>query len=250
MPTLRSRAATKTSPFTMTRRARRGFFAALACFTVLAFLLHLNGTLSLGALRILSPADSDFDAQPLLRDGASAGPPLVLVPARNSNRHKHIRPGLVSPDPQLAAANDVSAPAPSDSLQLPDEPPPVSPPPTPRIAFIVLWSPDYRTSNYLPNFFASVGANPSIEVLLVKFDKYRFGGDACERTQAPGVPNLREVCVSLEEYNELHLEYVCGVWGCTQEQKSKAREVMAKRFESDRVRCAMWRLTRGLICAG
>ena len=64
---------------------------------------------------------------------------------------------------------------PSDPVNLPDIPPPPGPPPPPLITFVVLWSPDHRTANYLPNFFASVGANPRIEVLLIKFDKYNFG---------------------------------------------------------------------------
>ena len=77
---------------------------------------------------------------------------------------------------------------------------------TPALTMIVLWSPHKRNEDYLPSFFATVGANPSIDLLLIKFDKYGYENGECERAQAAGVPNVREVCLSMEEYYALHVE--------------------------------------------
>ena len=109
----------------------------------------------------------------------------------------------------------------------------------PKITIIGIWNPGSSTPLYLPNFFASVGANPRIEVLLIKFDKYNFGQAACEQERAPHIKNVREVCVPLEEYYRLHSDYLCREWGCTEEQAKTVAEVVKKRFEDgDRVRAS------------
>ncbi|KAI0033849.1 hypothetical protein K488DRAFT_69605 [Vararia minispora EC-137] len=244
----------------MTRRARRGLLAALACVATvtIVFLLHLNGTISVEALRSIAPGihlRPPSIPPPLAYDDAlpPAPPPAANVDDEIpvlDNKHKDIpspdtEPIFDAPIPP-PHLDDELEPPPFDPSSLPDTPPPAAPPPAPRITFIVLWSPDYRTANYLPNFFASVAANPDIEVLLIKFDKYGFGGDACTRPRAEGFANVREVCLPLEEYHELHLEYMCGVWECTEEQRAQARTVMKKRFEGDRVN-SMFRPFRGVV---
>ena len=113
--------------------------------------------------------------------------------------------------------------------------PRVSSRPTPRMTLIVLWSPQDRDDSYLPNFFASAGANPSLDVLLIKFDKYDLGANHCETPRAAGVPNVREVCVDMDEYWDLHIDWLCAEWGCDARMRETARDVMVRRLPADRV---------------
>jgi hypothetical protein len=148
-------------------------------------------------------------------------------------------PDLPPPLIPFPALVDSSGSTYHDPLQLPEVPPPAPAPLPPRITFITLWSPQDREHSYLPNFFASVGANPDIELLLIKFDKYQRGGDECTRERAWGVPNVREVCLTLEEYYAMHIEYLCGFWECSKGQRAEAERVMKMRFEGDRVCCTV-----------
>ena len=52
--------------------------------------------------------------------------------------------------------------------------PPAVPPP-PKITIIAIWNPGNKPSSYLPNFFASVQANPSINLLFIVVDKHNVG---------------------------------------------------------------------------
>jgi hypothetical protein len=114
-------------------------------------------------------------------------------------------------------------------------PPEDSPAPAPpSITFIVIWSPRPKPDVYLPNFFASVAANPALELLLIKIDKYDMADGECEREHAPGVRGVREVCVPMAEYYALHLEFLCGQWNCTPEQRERVREAMVERFRKDK----------------
>ncbi|KZV70271.1 hypothetical protein PENSPDRAFT_685649 [Peniophora sp. CONT] len=124
--------------------------------------------------------------------------------------------------------------------------PPASATPAPALTMIVLWSPHKRNEDYLPTFFASVGANPSIDLLLIKFDKYGYNNGECERRRAPGVPNVREVCLSMEEYVALHVAYFCEVWSCVEEERELVGAVMKERIPLDRVN-SMYRPFRAAV---
>ncbi|KAI0031294.1 hypothetical protein K488DRAFT_71506 [Vararia minispora EC-137] len=111
---------------------------------------------------------------------------------------------------------------------------PIHPLSVPQITFIAIWSPRPKLDVYLPNFFASIAANPSLELLLIKIDKYDLRNGECERVHAAGVPGVREVCIPMDEYYELHLDYLCSFWSCSQEQREKVREAMVERFKKDK----------------
>ncbi|KZV70286.1 hypothetical protein PENSPDRAFT_685664 [Peniophora sp. CONT] len=149
-----------------------------------------------------------------------------------------LSPAVVSATMPTPTTEDVPyhspIPASDLDLDLPSDMPPSSTP-TPRMTLIVLWSPQDRDASYLPNFFASAGANPSIDVLLIKFDKYGLGAEYCEAPQAAGVLNVREVCVDMEEYWDLHIDWLCAEWGCDARMREMAREVMVRRLPADRV---------------
>jgi len=110
------------------------------------------------------------------------------------------------------------------------------PSPAPNITIIALWSTrDAERAIYLNNFYASVKANPSIDLLLIKFDKYGTGMN-CEMPQSTGVPNVREVCLTVEEYWELHGDFLCERWGCDTGDKAKVMETLKARSGGDFVR--------------
>ncbi|KAF9528932.1 hypothetical protein CPB83DRAFT_893901 [Crepidotus variabilis] len=96
----------------------------------------------------------------------------------------------------------------------------------PKITIIALWgSREAKRALYLNNFFASVKANPSIDLLLIKFDKYGVGMD-CNQPQSVGSPNVREVCLKVDEYWELHVDFLCEKWKCdTAEREAVAKKV-------------------------
>ncbi|VDB89103.1 unnamed protein product [Peniophora sp. CBMAI 1063] len=125
-----------------------------------------------------------------------------------------------------------------------DPPPPTNP--APALTLIVLWSPHKRNEDYLPSFFASVGANPAIDLLLIKFDKYGYDDGQCERLHAQGVRNVREVCLDVEEFVGLHVDYFCGVWGCDHKQREVVERVLEERVPLDRVN-SMYRPFRAEI---
>lgn len=108
----------------------------------------------------------------------------------------------------------------------------------PALTLIVLWSPHERNEDYLPTFFASIGANPSIDLLLIKFDKYGHSNGECERPQAPGVANVREVCIAVREYVALHVKYLCDMWRCDEKQTEIVAALVEERIPLDRVRSA------------
>ncbi|KAF9031525.1 hypothetical protein BDZ89DRAFT_1063922 [Hymenopellis radicata] len=69
----------------------------------------------------------------------------------------------------------------------------------------------YTTS---PTFFASVGANPDVSLLLVKYHRTPEHGAEC--FDLPGqaaTVNVKEVCLSFEKYWDMHAEWLCGRWG-------------------------------------
>lgn len=105
----------------------------------------------------------------------------------------------------------------------------------PKITIIGIWNPGSSTPLYLPNFFASVAGNPSVDVLFIKDDRHEVG---CEAPLAPGVPNVREVCLSSEEYWGLHADFLCERWGgCSELERETVMSKMFERRWGDRVSC-------------
>ncbi|KAJ8523019.1 hypothetical protein ONZ45_g500 [Pleurotus djamor] len=103
-----------------------------------------------------------------------------------------------------------------------------------KLTIIAIWNPTSAEPIYLPNFFASVAANPSIDFLFIKYDRHRLG-TPCSK-YAPDVKNVREVCLSFEEYWALHLEFLCERWGgCTKMQKFLVTRKLHERSSGDRV---------------
>jgi hypothetical protein len=115
--------------------------------------------------------------------------------------------------------------------------------PPPNITIIAVWNPktSARPQAYLPNFFASIQANPKIHLLFVVFDKFQYG---CDKPIAPVAKNIREICFSTENYWKVHVDYLCQRWGCTDEDEIALLETLLRRSNGDHVR-----LTRTTRCA-
>ncbi|KAF7430761.1 hypothetical protein PC9H_006472 [Pleurotus ostreatus] len=107
-------------------------------------------------------------------------------------------------------------------------------PERPKITIIAIWNP--KTNNpkdpiYLPNFFASVAANPSIELLFIKYDKYEVG---CQTPFAPDLPNVKEICLATDEYWKLHAKFLCDYWrGCSDEEHANVLKKLYERAGKD-----------------
>ena len=107
------------------------------------------------------------------------------------------------------------------------------PTPAPKITIIALWSSKGGPRPiYLPNFFASVAANPSVDLLFIKFDKHGQGMD-CEERLSSNIPNVREVCLSVEEYWSLHADFLCARWGCSRAQRKLVEGKLLERAGGD-----------------
>lgn len=102
-----------------------------------------------------------------------------------------------------------------------------------KLTLIALWSTGDRPVMYLPNFFSSVAANPSIELLFIKFDVHNKGG--CQKAMAAEYPNIREVCLSVDEYWDLHADFLCSQWGCSSDDRTKLAEKLLERAKTDGV---------------
>lgn len=112
-------------------------------------------------------------------------------------------------------------------------PPPPYPTPAPKITIIALWSSKGGARPaYLPNFFASVAANPSVDLLFIKFDKHGKGTD-CREMLSDNIPNVREVCLSVEEYWTLHADFLCERWGCSRAQRKLVEDKLWERAGGD-----------------
>ncbi|KAL0958355.1 hypothetical protein HGRIS_000497 [Hohenbuehelia grisea] len=115
----------------------------------------------------------------------------------------------------------------------PPQPPRHYPTPPPRLTIIAIWNAGPKNPLYLPNFFASVAANPSVDLLFIKYDKHRLG---CDVPFAPHVPNVREVCLSTEEYWDLHADFLCGYWGgCKEDERKVVISKLHERAQGDHV---------------
>lgn len=107
------------------------------------------------------------------------------------------------------------------------------PPTAPKITIIAIWNPGSSTPLYLPNFFASVAGNPTVDVLFIKDDRHEVG---CNEALAPGIPNVREVCLSSEQYWGLHADFLCERWGgCSEYERETVMSKMFDRRWGDRV---------------
>lgn len=107
----------------------------------------------------------------------------------------------------------------------------------PRITIIAIWNPKANNPKdpiYLPNFFASVAANPLIELLFIKYDKYEVG---CQTPFAPDLPNVKEICLATDEYWKLHAKFLCDYWrGCSDEEHANVLKKLHERADKDYVR--------------
>lgn len=135
--------------------------------------------------------------------------------------HKHkSNEAMDGSPPNAPAAPPAPLPLSSQHLTIPS-----------KITLIALWSTNDRPANYLPNFFASVAANPSIDLLFIKFDKYNRVG--CEQPMTAEHSNVREVCLTIHEYWDLHAEFLCRHWGCSDDDRNKVFEALIERSPGD-----------------
>lgn len=126
------------------------------------------------------------------------------TPAANANEAPEIKPPTFGLTPPVVPPPPHSPPS-TEPKVASDEESTFGTDPilvAPRLTLIALWSPQNdRPSIHIPNFVASAAANPSLSLLLVKFDKYKLDDGQCEKrlVQGDGYTNVREVCVSLDE---------------------------------------------------
>jgi len=102
----------------------------------------------------------------------------------------------------------------------------------PNITIIAIWNPKTgaRPQAYLPNYFASIRANPKIHLLFVVFDKFQYG---CEKPIAPVAENIKEICFDTESYWRLHADYLCQHWGCVAEEEEVLLKTLIRRSGGD-----------------
>ncbi|KAF8312889.1 uncharacterized protein EI90DRAFT_3092675 [Cantharellus anzutake] len=106
------------------------------------------------------------------------------------------------------------------------------------ITMIVMWSPTGgKTPVYMNTYFSSVLANPTIDLLLIKFDREGHGVDCGPMAPQVDNSNIREVCFSLEDYYERHARWLCGLpgWECSQDEFVKLTSDLKKFGVWDRV---------------
>ena len=102
----------------------------------------------------------------------------------------------------------------------------------PNITIIAIWNPktNARPQAYLPNYFASIRANPKIHLLFVVFDKFQYG---CDKPIAPIAENIKEICFDIEGYWRLHAEFLCQRWGCLPEEEEVLLQTLIRRSDGD-----------------
>lgn len=117
-------------------------------------------------------------------------------------------------------------------------PPPSSPstlnsPTRPKITIISIWNTGKKPAIYLPNYFASVKGNPLIDLLFVVVDKYEVG--RCHVETPDGAPNIKQVCFSVEEYWNLHADFLCKHWECQGDDRAVIIDKLHERYGGDHV---------------
>ena len=103
----------------------------------------------------------------------------------------------------------------------------------PKITIIAIWNPRETPALYLPEFFASVKANPLINLLFIVVDKQNVG--RCHEPIPNGAPNIKEVCFSVEEYWNLHADFLCNHWGCGRDDRVVLMNKLYERYPRDHV---------------
>jgi hypothetical protein len=105
---------------------------------------------------------------------------------------------------------------------------------SPKITIIAIWNPRGKPASYLPVFFASVKANPLIELLFIEVDKYNVG--RCHEPIPHGASNIKELCFSVEEYANLHADFLCNLWGCEGDRRVLIMDKLMNTIPGDDVR--------------
>jgi hypothetical protein len=106
----------------------------------------------------------------------------------------------------------------------------------PLIQLIMVWHDhgDNVHPQYLPNFLASVAANPIIDLLMIRYDRYRIG-HGCTDSIASHIPNIREICYGLDDFWNEHANFLCEKWRCIDEERKEIFNILMQRRDSDSV---------------
>ncbi len=112
-------------------------------------------------------------------------------------------------------------------------------PVVPKITIINVFRNPSHPQFHLPNFMASVRANPQVDFLLVKYTQESEEQDGKGCMSVPGLaetPNAREVCLSSDEYWNMHAEWICERWNdCAEEDVELLTAKMKSRAKVDLV---------------
>ncbi|OCB88395.1 hypothetical protein A7U60_g4436 [Sanghuangporus baumii] len=100
--------------------------------------------------------------------------------------------------------------------------------PPPKITLIAIWSILGPSPVHLSYFFQSVEANEQIDLLFVQVDKQ---GSGC--SSYSNAPNVQELCLSEDQYHQLHVNFLCRRWRCSEDEKRLLFETIKKNGESD-----------------
>ncbi|TDL25810.1 hypothetical protein BD410DRAFT_801140 [Rickenella mellea] len=104
----------------------------------------------------------------------------------------------------------------------------------PKITIIAIWSPrGGQEPNYLPYFFQSVEVNPEVSLWLINIEKT----DSKCTSPHTNAANVKELCVPLREYLDLHVEFLCKRWQCTPPDRKLLLEHIAEQHKSDKGWC-------------
>jgi hypothetical protein len=85
----------------------------------------------------------------------------------------------------------------------------------PKITIIAIWVGRDGERNYLKYFFESVEANPNINLLFVNVLRDE---DGCQHRS--NASNIQMLCLKEPEYYQLHVDFLCNKWNCSEEQKN------------------------------
>ncbi|THH10671.1 hypothetical protein EW145_g1161 [Phellinidium pouzarii] len=84
----------------------------------------------------------------------------------------------------------------------------------PKITVIAVWTPRGPSPIYMPYFFQSVEANPQVDLLFIQVNKHH----ACSSYSS--APNVQELCLTEDQYVQLHVDFLCKRWKCTNQNKA------------------------------
>ncbi|KAF9031517.1 hypothetical protein BDZ89DRAFT_1111794 [Hymenopellis radicata] len=110
-------------------------------------------------------------------------------------------------------------------------------PVAPKITIITIFRKPSREQLHLPDFFASVRANPEIDFLLIKYTQESEEEDGQGCVYVPGLeetPNAREVCLTFDEYWDMHARWTCEQWDdCVEGDLGALKNKMKARASGD-----------------